>query len=349
MKTKQSIRLVILLTIGIFPVFFLSCKKEQPGQAEKKSESAQTVTSVADPLPSWNETASKKAIIDFVTSVTTEGSPKFVPVEQRIATFDNDGTLWCEQPLYFEFVYSMDEMKEIFKAKPELLKKPELKALSEGNKEAFLKSGEKGIGEVFVISHTIGTDEFNKSVQNWLTTAKHEKFGKPYGELTYKPMVELLEYLRNNQFKTFIVSGGSSMFMRNFTEKAYGIPAEQVIGTMLKAQFQPKGDSFEITYLPEIWHNDDQAGKPVAIAQLIGKKPIFAFGNSDGDLEMLQWTSTNSLPNLSLIVHHTDSVREFAYDRQSHVGKLDKALDEGNKRGWIITDMEKDWKVVFNK
>ncbi len=314
-----------------------------------KADSAQKEASMAkmDPLSSWNETATKKSIIDFVTAVTTEGNAKFVPESERIAVFDNDGTLWCEQPLYFEFIYSLDAMKNILKAKPELLKKPELRALAQGDIKKFMASGEKSLAEVFALSHVGEMDQFNKNVVAWLDTARHERFAKPYVNLTYKPMIELLQYLRDNQFKTYIVSGGSSMFIRNFSEKAYGIPPEQVIGTMLKAEFKADGTDYEIVYIPEIWHNDDNVGKPVGITQIIGRKPIFAFGNSDGDLEMLQWTASNSLPNISLIVHHTDGEREYAYDRDSKIGKLDKALDEALKRGWVVTDMAKDWKDVF--
>ncbi len=330
---KNSFFFLVLLAM----TSFISCntqEKKLPEEAVK-----------TDPLLSWNETATKKAIIDFVTAVTTEGSAQFIPEEERIATFDNDGTLWCEQPLYFEVAYSLSAMKDVFAAKPELLKKPELKALADKDMKTFMASGEKGIAEVFALSHTVvGVDDFNKSVQAWLQT-KHEKFGKPYGDLTYKPMVELLKYLRDNHFKTYIVSGGSSMFMRNFTEKAYGIPPEQVIGTMLKAEFKP--DTYQVVFTPELFHNDDHGGKPIGIAQFIGRKPVLAFGNSDGDLEMLQYTATNTRPNLCLLLHHTDAEREYAYDRESHIGQLNKALDEAIAKGWIVTDMAKDWKIVF--
>ena len=327
----------LLITMA---AMILSCKKEVEVAAPLKP---------VDPLPSWNDTPTKKAIVDFVTAVTTPGNPKFVSEEERIATFDNDGTLWCEQPLYFEVAYSIAATQKIGKEKHALITKPEMKALVAGDMKTFMQSGEKGLLEAVAISHAaVSIDEFNAMTKVWLDTTLHEKFRKKYTELTYKPMVELLQYLRNNQFKTYIVSGGTTMFMRNFAETTYGIPPEQTIGTMFKAEFIEKDSSYRIALKPELFHNDDKEGKPVAIYQFIGRKPILAFGNSDGDLQMLQWTSTNSLPNLSLILHHTDSVREYAYDRNSHIGKLDKALTEGQQKGWLIVDMAKDFKKVFS-
>ncbi len=331
------------LFIAATCLVFFACSKPQPKETAEKNAS----TVKTDPLPSWNETPTKKTIIDYVTSVTTEGSSKFVPVTERIATFDNDGTLWCEQPLYFEMVYSIDATKKIAENSPELMKKPEIKALVSGDKEAFMKTGEKGILEAFAISHSaVKPEQFDKMAQAWLDTIVHPKFKQKYADLTYKPMVELLQYLRDNQFKTYIVSGGSSMFIRNFSQKSYGIPAEQVIGTMFKAQYIETDQ--DVVLKPELWHMDDNVGKPEAIYQIIGKKPVLAFGNSDGDLQMLQYTSTNTLPNLSLILHHTDAEREFAYDSLSHVGTLKKALIEGQEKGWVIVDMKKDFGKVFS-
>ncbi len=306
------------------------------------------VVAAVDPLPSWNATANKQAILDFVARVTDPAGPGFVPVEERIATFDNDGTLWCEQPLYFEFIYSLAAMKDVLAKNPELLKKPELKALAEGDKAAFMKSGEKGMLEAFALSHTVGIERFAKSADAWLDTAKHARFDRKYTELTYKPMVELLEYLRANGFTTYIVSGGSSMFIREFSDQAYGIPTGQVIGSMLKAEFVPQGDSYNVVLTPDVFHVDDNVGKPVGIYQFIGRKPILAFGNSDGDLQMLQWTSTNTLPHMALLLHHTDAEREYAYDRSSSVGKLDKALDEAKAKGWTVVDMKNDFARVFS-
>ncbi len=338
MKIKMQTYLVVFL------IALTSCQKAREQEAQEP-----VVTAPTDPLPSWNETPTKKSIIDFVTSVTSEGNPKFVPAEERIATFDNDGTLWCEQPIYFEVAYSLVSTKKIAAKVPALMKKPEIKALVAGDMKTFMKSGEKGMLEAVAISHTaMGVDEFNNEAMQWLDTAVHKRFNKKYTELTYKPMVELLQYLRDHQFKTYIVSGGSSMFIRVFSEEAYGIPPEQVIGTMFKGDFVQKDNAYNVVLKPELFHNDDNVGKPVGIYQFIGRKPILAFGNSDGDLQMLQWTSTNTRPNLSLILHHTDSVREYAYDRTSHIGKLDKALTEGQQKGWVIVDMKEDFGKVFS-
>ncbi len=307
----------------------------------------QQPVAATDPLPSWNEGQNKDAIVKFVTEAVDQTGTRFIPQDERIAVFDNDGTLWCEQPLYFEFIYSIVATREIAAKNADLQKKPELKALARGDMDVFMKSGEKSILEAFAISHTaMKPEQFDAMVETWIDTARHARFGQPYVKLTYKPMVELLVYLRDNGFKTYIVSGGSSIFMRNFTQSAYGIPAEQVIGTMFKAQFVE--ESREVVLKPEVWHMDDNVGKPEAIFQIIGRKPVLAFGNSDGDLQMLQWTSTNPLPNMALILHHTDAEREYAYDRTSSIGKLDKALDEGKAQGWVIVDMKQDFKTVFS-
>ncbi|MBX2964391.1 MAG: haloacid dehalogenase-like hydrolase [Cyclobacteriaceae bacterium] len=328
------------LLILICSLLIFSC---QPKHQEVE------IIAAEDPLPSWNDTPNKKSIIEFVTAVTTEGDAKFVPVAERIATFDNDGTLWCEQPLYFEFLFSIDAVRYAGKENHALITSPEMKALVAGDMKTFMQRGEKGLMEALMISHTaMSVDEFNTLTKSWLDTAVHKRFGKKYGELTYQPMVELLQYLRDKQFKTYIVSGGTTAFMRNFAEGTYGIPPEQTVGTMFAAEFVDKDGSYQVNLKPQLFHFDDKEGKPVAIYQFIGRKPILAFGNSDGDLQMLQWTSTNSLPNLELILHHTDSVREYAYDRESHIGKLDKALDEGRQKGWVIVDMEKDFKTVFS-
>ncbi len=328
----------IILPLLVFGVFFAGCspKPQAPG-----------TTDTTTLLASWNDTQTKKAIVDFVKNVTDSASPGFVPKEYRVAVFDNDGTLWCEQPLYTEFVFSLDVMKDILNKKPELQKKPELKALAEGDMATFMKSGELGMIEAFAISHTaMPVDQFDRTARAWLDTATHKRFSKKFTELTYKPMVELLDYLRANDFTTYIVSGGSAMFIRVFGEDAYGIPTGQVVGTLFKARFVAADKS--VTLLPEVFHNDDNVGKPAGIYQFIGRKPILAFGNSDGDLEMLQWTATNTLPNLELILRHTDAEREYAYDRASSIGKLDKALDEANSRGWVVVDMKADFAKVFS-
>ncbi len=331
----------IYITLIIACLIFSACSSPQQKSGEATSSGK---TEKVDPLPSWNDTPTKKAITDFVSDVTNKSNAKFVPVEERIAVFDNDGTLWCEQPLYFEMIYSMVGTKAMLSQKPEMAKKPELKALLDGDIKKFMAGGENAIAEAFVISHTVVPPvEFNKMATEWLDTAVHKRFGHKYADLTYKPMVELLQYLRENQFKTYIVSGGSSQFIRLFSEKAYGIPPEQVIGTMLKAEY--KGT--DVIFTPALWHNDDKEGKPVGIFQIIGRKPILAFGNSDGDYQMLEWTSTNTRPNLSLILHHTDAEREYAYDRQSQVGRLDKGLTDAPAKGWILVDMKKDFGKVF--
>ncbi len=326
-------RLLILAVV----VFAASCAPKTP-----KPEIA-----IGDPLPSWNETASKKLIVDFVRSVTSPDSEQFIPVEERIAVFDNDGTLWCEQPLYFEMLYSIEATAAIARENLELQKTPEIKAIATGDKEAFLKSGEKGILEAFALSHTaVGIDRFDEMARQWLDTARHPRFKQRYIDLTYKPMVELLGLLRANDFKTYIVSGGSTVFMRNFTARTYGIPPENVIGTMFKAKYSEADRSIALS--PEVWHMDDGPGKPEAIFQIIGRKPILAFGNSDGDLQMLQWTGTNTRRNLKLILRHTDADREYAYDRTSKIGTLNRALDEGEAEGWVIVDMKEDFKKVFS-
>lgn len=327
------------------PIYFLlivlvafSC---QPKEADKVS------TAKTDPLSSWNDTPNKEAIVSFVTEATTEGGKNFIPVADRIAVFDNDGTLWCEQPLYIEMLYSLAAAKQMIADKPELTKNPKLKALTD--KATFEKNPELGIETAFVLSHAGKTDkDFGIDVDAWADTARHTRFQKRYPQLIYRPMVDLLQYLRDNQFKTFIVSGGSSAFIRKFSDGLYGIPAEQVIGTMLKAQYVSADNTYKVVYTSDLWHNDDKDGKPVAIQQIIGKKPVLAFGNSDGDKQMLEWTSTNKLPNLCLILQHTDAEREYAYDSLSHIGTLKEALKEGIAKGWTIVNMKNDFKVVFD-
>ncbi len=299
-----------------------------------------------DPLPSWNETATKKNIIQFVNNVTAEESATFIPVSERIAVFDNDGTLWCEQPLYFEMRYSLDVAEDMLKNNPALSHNPNLKILTDKN--LFKKHPEQAMMEAFALSHANITEQQAASMaKNWLDTAKHDRFGVKYTELTYVPMIELLQYLQANQFKTYIVSGGSSIFIRQFSPHTYNIPKEQVIGSMLKAQFTERNNTYEILFQPEIWLNNDKEGKPEAIAQIIGKKPVLAFGNSDGDLQMLQWTASNTYPSMCLILHHTDAAREYAYDSTSTIGTLKNALTESIHRGWTIVDMQKDFKKIF--
>ena len=302
-----------------------------------------------DPLASWNEGPSKKAIVAFVSKVTTEGSPDFVKPPERIAVFDNDGTLWCEQPMYFQFLFAIDRVKAMAAQHPEWREKEPFKSVLAGDAKGLAAGGEKGLPELMAATHAgMTTDEFERVVKDWITTARHPKAGRPYTEMVYQPMLELLLYLRHHGFKTFIVSGGGVEFMRAFAEKTYGIPPEQVVGSRGKLKFEMRGDGKPVLHkLPESDHVDDGPGKPVGIQQMIGRRPVMAFGNSDGDLQMLQWTTAAPGPRFALIVHHTDGEREVAYDRQSHIGKLDQALDEAAERKWTVVDMKSEWKTIF--
>ncbi|OFY61218.1 MAG: haloacid dehalogenase [Bacteroidetes bacterium RBG_19FT_COMBO_42_10] len=329
------------LSIIIFTVIlFLSC--------EKKLEKT-------DPLPSWNEGKSKQSIIDFVNDVTNEKSPNYVKPEDRIATFDNDGTLWSEQPYYFQLAFALDRIKAMAPDHPEWTSTQPFKAVLENDLKTIMESRMKGLMEIIMTSHAgMTTTEFEKIVTDWINTAKHPKTNKLYKEMVFQPMLELLEYLRANEFKTYIVSGGGIEFMRPWTEEVYGIPSEQVIGSSVKTRFEFIDGKPVLVRLPEIDFIDDKEGKPVGIHKFIGKRPIAAFGNSDGDLQMLQWTAATpdrgqagDGKRLMLIVHHTDAEREWAYDRESHIGKLDKALDEANAKGWTVVDMKNDWNKIY--
>ncbi len=303
---------------------------------------------IADPLPSWNNTGSKEAIVSFVERVTKEGSKDFVALGQRIAVFDNDGTLWAEQPLYFQFLYAFDRVKELAPLHPEWKEKEPYASILKGDLKKALASGKKSLVQVLATTHAgITTEEFDMSVRNWLATARHPTTKRPYNEMAYQPMLEVLEYLRDNDFKTFIVSGGGIDFMRVFAEQTYGIPPEQVVGSSIKAKYEVRDGKPVILKVPELDFLDDEAGKPVGIHQHIGRRPIMAFGNSDGDFEMLEWTTSGKGARFGLLVHHTDADREWAYDRESHIGKLHKGLDEAKKRGWIVVDMKADWRFVF--
>jgi phosphoserine phosphatase len=304
---------------------------------------------VADPLPSWNDSPAKKAIIEFVTRVTKEGGPDFVPPAERIATFDNDGTLWSEMPIYFQFAFAIDRVKALAPQHPEWKTQQPFKAALDGDLQALIASGEKGLVELVMATHTgMTTDEFAKTAADWLATARHPRFKRLYTDLVYQPMLELLVYLRENGFKTFIVSGGTVEFMRAFTERIYGIPPEQVVGTTFATQFQMREDGKPVLVRqPKIEFIDDGPGKPVGINRFIGRRPIFAFGNSDGDQQMLQWSAAGSGARLMGLVHHTDAEREWAYDRKSRIGRLDKALNEALAQGWVVVDMKQNWKVIY--
>jgi haloacid dehalogenase-like hydrolase len=301
-----------------------------------------------DPLPSWNEGPNKKSIIDFVTRVTKEGGPNFVPVAERIATFDNDGTLWCEHPMYVQLVYLVAQVKAKAGDHPEWRDKEPFKAILADDLSTALAGGEKKVMDAMMEVHSgMTVDEYEASVKAWLQTAQHPRFRRPYTDLVYQPMIELLTYVRANGFKTYVVSGGGIEFMRPWMVKAYGIPPEQIVGSSIKVKFELRDRKPILTRLPVLDFIDDGPGKPEGIQKFIGRRPVMSFGNSDGDLEMLQWTTGSPGPRFGLIVHHTDAEREYAYDRNTTVGRLDKALDLAPKNGWVVVDMKSDWKVIF--
>src|SRR5437773_2326856 len=301
-----------------------------------------------DSLPSWNAGATKQAITEFVKDVSTTGGPKFVPPGERIAVFDNDVTLWAEQPLYFQLAFALDRVKVLASQHPEWKDKEPFASLLKGDLKGALAGGEPAIFQIVVATHSgLSTDEFEKAVRDWIATARHPRTQRPYTEMIYQPMLELLNLLRANGFKTFIVSGGGIDFMRVFSEQVYGVPTEQVIGSSGKLKVELRDGKQVFVKLPEIDFIDDKVGKPVGIQQHIGRRPIAAFGNSDGDLEMLQYTTAGPGARFALIVHHTDAGREWAYDRQSSIGHLDKALDEATAKGWTVVDMKQDWKLIY--
>jgi phosphoserine phosphatase len=306
-----------------------------------------SAATTSDPLPSWNEGPVKQSIVTFVNKVTAWGTPDFVPIAERIATFDNDGTLWSEQPIYFQFQFGFDRIKALAPQHPEWKATEPFNHLLAGDMKAFLAGGEKSLIEAIAVSHSdMTTDEFATVAQEWLATARHPSTGKPYTQMVYQPMLELLAYLRANGFKTFIVSGGGVEFMRAFAERTYGIPPEQVIGSQGKLRYEFRDGNPVLVKLAEPQFVDDKEGKAIGIETFIGRRPIFAFGNSDGDLQMLQWTTAGAGARFAGIVWHTDAEREWAYDRKSHIGTLDKALDEGQAKGWTLVDMKKDWKRI---
>ncbi|HEV2840359.1 MAG TPA: HAD family hydrolase [Chthoniobacterales bacterium] len=301
----------------------------------------------ADQLPSWNDTAPKKAIVAFVEKATKEGSPDFVPPNERIATFDNDGTLWAEQPLYFQFLFALDRVKALAPQHPEWKEKEPFSSVLKGDIKSALAGGKKALMEIVVATHEgMTTEEFEKIVKDWIATAKHPRSGKLYSEMVYQPMLELLAWLRANEFKTFIVSGGGVEFMRSFAEKTYGISPEQVIGSEGKLQFEMRDGKPVLMKQSALAFFDDNVFKPVAIQSHIGRRPIAAFGNSDGDLQMLQWTGAGKGARFCLIVRHTDAEREWNYD-VSPLGKLEKGLEEAKAKDWTVVDMKQDWKVIF--
>ncbi len=301
-----------------------------------------------EPLASWNDGTTKSAITEFVQRVTTEGTPDFVPPPARIAVFDNDGTLWAEQPAYFQLLFAIDRITDLAPQHPEWQTNPLFRAVLDGDMQTLAASGEKGLLELIMTTHAGMTrDGFANVVRQWITTARHPTTGRLYTEMVYQPMLELLDYLRVSGFKTYIVSGGGVEFMRVFAEEVYGIPPEQVLGSSIKTEFVMLDSGPVIKRLPEVDFINDKAGKPLNINRHLGRRPIAAFGNSDGDLQMLQWTAAGAGPRFCLFVRHTDGEREWAYDRESHIGQLDKGLDEARKQGWTVVDMQHDWSVVF--
>jgi hypothetical protein len=309
---------------------------------------AQPIAPSADPLPSWNAGSTRDAIVAFVEAVTTPGTADFVPVDERIAVFDNDGTLWSEQPAYFQLFFVIDRVKAMAAEHPEWSEQQPFKAALEGDMQTLAESGEHGLLELVMATHGgMTTAEFEQIVSDWIATARHPTLDRPYTELAFAPMLELLDYLRANGFKTWIVSGGGIEFMRPWAERVYGIPPEQVIGSSIKVQFEVRESGPVLVRLPELDFLDDKADKPVGIHKFIGRRPIAAFGNSDGDFQMLEWTTAGPGPRLGLLVHHTDAEREWQYDRESHIGRLNRGLDEAGARGWVVVDMARDWKEIY--
>jgi hypothetical protein len=301
-----------------------------------------------DALGSWNDGATKARILAFVQAVTDRSSKDYVEPADRIAVFDNDGTLWSEQPAYFQLLFAIDRVKALAPKHPEWKTRQPFKAALEGDLKALAASGEKGLLELVMASHAgMTTEEFETIVKDWIAKATHPRFGRPYTDLVYQPMLEVLAYLRANGFKTYIVSGGGVEFMRPWVERVYGLPPEQVVGSSIKVSYELRDGRAVLVRLPEIDFIDDKAGKPVGIHKFIGRRPIAAFGNSDGDLQMLQWTAAGSGARLMVLIHHTDADREWAYDRKSSVGRLDKALDEAKSKNWTVVDMKRDWELVY--
>jgi phosphoserine phosphatase len=336
----------IVSSIGISRRFVLSTLAVLPtliGPLRPTTAAAQT-----EQLPSWNDGPVKTSITEFVARITTQGGSDFVPVDQRIAVFDNDGTLWCELPMYTQLSFALDRVKAMAPLHPEWKTRQPFQAVLAGDIKALAASGEKGLMELIAVTHAgMTSDEFARIVSDWLATARHPRFKRPYTDLVYQPMLELLAYLRANGFKTFIVSGGGIEFMRPWTARIYGVPPEQVVGSSIKTKFEMRDGRPTLFRLPQINFIDDKTGKPIGINEHIGRRPIAAFGNSDGDLEMLQWTTMGGGVRFGLIVHHTDAEREYAYDRKSSFGHLDKALDAATLNKWTVVDMKNDWKRIF--
>lgn len=340
----KIIAILLLTMVMVTSAFAQEITMDRDNLAQKKPGSSPCV----DPLSYWNDRPSKQAIIDFVAQISEPGGPNYVPPTDRIAVFDNDGTLWAEQPVYFQLIFAMDRVKLLAPQHPEWENMQPFKAAMESDLHAVLSGGEHALVKLVMATHAgMTATEFSATVRDWLATAKHPTSGWPYTDMVYQPMLQLLAYLRANDFKTFITSGGGIEFIRVFAEEIYGIPPEQVIGSSIKTKYEYRdGDPVLIRH-PELNFFDDKAGKPVAINQHIGRRPIAAFGNSDGDLQMLQWTCAGDGTRFCVFVRHTDAEREWAYDRESHIGKLDKGLDQAHEDGWTVVNMKNDWKTIF--
>ncbi|MCU0709983.1 MAG: haloacid dehalogenase-like hydrolase [Pirellula sp.] len=305
-------------------------------------------TANEEPLASWNDQPSRRSIVEFVERVTLEGGPDYVPVSDRIAVFDNDGTLWTEQPMYVQAFFAFDRVKELEPQHPEWRTTEPFASVLRGDLKSALSGGERSLVALVMATHAgMTTEEFEQTVIRWIAEARHPQTGKLFTEMVYQPMLEMMSYLRSKGFKTFIVSGGGIEFMRPWAERVYGVPPEQVIGSSVKTRFELLDGRPSLLRLPELNFLDDKSGKPIAIQLHIGRRPIIAFGNSDGDLEMLQWTTASDRPHLGVLVRHTDGNREYRYDRDSHVGRLDRALDLSGELGWVVIDMEQDWNRVY--
>jgi len=328
---------------AVFLLVIVSCN-----QNYKADNTTEIKNEISDPLPSWNNVASKNNIIAYVNDVTNKGNENFIPIKDRIATFDNDGNLWSEQPAYFQLFFVIDRVNAMAKDHPEWKNKQPFKAVLEGDMKTLAEQGEHGLIQLVMATHAGNTvDEFETDVKDWIKTAKHPTKNIPYNKLVYQPMLELLKYLQANDFKTYVVSGGGVDFMRAFVSPIYNIPSEQIIGSRIKTKFDYNNGVSKIIRLPELDFINDKEGKPLNIQKIIGKKPVFSSGNSDGDLQMMQWTASNKYKSFMLYLHHTDSVREWAYDRETHIGRLDKGLEQAKAYGWTVIDMKNDWKVIY--
>jgi phosphoglycolate phosphatase-like HAD superfamily hydrolase len=326
----------------------IRCRSTVIGTALVLASASATRVQAADPLPSWNDGKAKQSIVSFVEKVTTPGSPDFVPVPERVATFDNDGTLWCEKPLPVQLYFALDRVRALAPQHPEWATTEPFASVLKGDPKGVMAGGERALMELLMATHAGNTsEEFEQVVKDWIATAKHPKTGKLYTDMVYQPMLEVLAYLRANGFKTFIVSGGGIEFMRAWAETVYGIPPEQVVGSSVKTTFELRDGTPVLVRLPELNFNDDKGGKPVGIGQHIGRRPIAAFGNSDGDLQMLQYTGAGRGTRFCLYVHHDDASREYVYDREDTLARLDKGLDEAAAKGWTVVSMKDDWKLVF--